>query len=207
VRPINLLPRHDRAAAAARRNAALAVLVGLLYLGGLAGLTMLWNGKVVAAEQRVAEQQAVNQRLQSEVASLAAADTLRAEYENNVLLTRAVLSGDVAWGRLLNDFGRLIPQRVWLDNFVGSVVAGDIPGVVGRITVAGIGFEFTDVAAWLRSLDESRFPGVAGTWVTNATETQGLDEGDTLVAFTSSAGLTQSAISNRIRTRVPEVPG
>ena len=207
MRPINLLPRHDRAAAAARRNAALAVLVGLLYLGGLAGLTMLWNGKVVAAEQRVAEQQAVNQRLQSEVASLAAADTLRAEYENNVLLTRAVLSGDVAWGRLLNDFGRLIPQRVWLDNFVGSVVAGDIPGVVGRITVAGIGFEFTDVAAWLRSLDESRFPGVAGTWVTNATETQGLDEGDTLVAFTSSAGLTQSAISNRIRTRVPEVPG
>jgi len=185
----------------------LAVLVGLLYLGGLAGLTMLWNGKVAAAEERVADQQAVNQRLQSEVAALGAADTLRSEYEGNVLLTRAVLSGDVAWGRLLNDFGRLIPERVWLDNFVGSVVAGDIPGVVGRITVAGTGFEFTDVAAWLRSLDESRFPGVAGTWVTNATETQGLDEGDSLVAFTSSAGLTQSAISNRIRTRIPEVPG
>ena len=121
MRPINLLPRADRAAATAWRRTVLAVIVGLLYVAGLAGLTMVWNGKVDVAEQNLANQQAVNQELQAEVAAYAAADELRFEYEENALLTASVLSNDVAWGRLLNDFGRLIPDRVWLENFVGCL--------------------------------------------------------------------------------------
>jgi len=207
MRPINLLPRADRAAATARRRTVLVVIVGLLYVAGLAGLTMMWNGKVDVAEQNLANQQAINQELQAEVAAYAAADELRFEYEENALLTASVLSNDVAWGRLLNDFGRLIPERVWLENFVGSAAAGDIPGLVGRITVAGTGFEFVDVSAWLRSLDEARFPGVIGSWVTNATEAQGGDDEDTVISFSSTAGLTDAAISNRLQERIPEVSG
>ncbi|MCB2224687.1 MAG: PilN domain-containing protein [Actinobacteria bacterium] len=207
MRPINLLPREDRGAAAARRRVLLVVAVGFVYVAGLAALTVMWNGKVEAAEDRLADQQARNATLQAEVSALSAADELRLEYQENAALTAEVLSDDVAWGRLLNDFGRLIPERVWLENFVGAAGAGDVAGVVGRITVAGTGFEFADVSAWLRSLDEARFPGVIGSWVTNATEAQGLDGEDTVISFSSTAGLTDAAISNRVQERVPEVSG
>jgi len=207
MRPINLVPQRDRGAATARRAIALAVVVGIAYLVGLAALTMLWNGKVDTAEQNLADQQVSNEALQSEILTLAAADGLRLEYEENALLTSVVLSTDVAWGRLLNDFGRLIPERVWLENFVGTTTPGVIPGVVGRITVTGTGFEFSDVSAWLRSLDESRFPGLAGTWVTNASEAQGVEEDSTVISFSSTAGLTDAAVSNRVQDRVPEVSG
>ncbi len=207
MRPINLVPQRARGAATARRLAVLAAIVGIAYLAGLAAVTMLWNGKVDAAEERLAVQQVVNESLQAEISALAAADVLRLEYEENALITAIVLSTDVAWGRLLNDFGRLIPERVWLENFVGTTTAGSVTGVVGRITVSGTGFEFADVSAWLRSLDESRFPGVAGTWVTNASEAQGPDGESTLVNFSSTAGLTDAAVSNRVQDRVPEVSG
>ena len=207
MRPINLLPRADRGAAQAKRRTVLVVIVGLLYVAGLAALTMMWNGKVDLAEQKLADQQVVNQELQAEVAAFSAADELRLQYEENVLVTSAVLANDVAWGRLLNDFGRLIPERVWLENFVGSAAAGDIPGLVGRITVAGTGFDFVDVSAWLRSLDEARFPGVIGSWVTNATEAQDAEGEGSVISFSSTAGLTDDAISNRLAERVPEVSG
>jgi Tfp pilus assembly protein PilN len=207
MRPINLLPREDRTAVASRRRLFLVILLGCVYIAALAALTVLWNGKVDDAERRLADQQAQNQALATQVSELSAADELRLEYQENATLTGAVLSADVAWGRLLNDFGRLIPERVWLENFVGAATAGDIPGVVGRITVSGTGFEYADVSAWLRSLDEARFPGMIGSWVTNATEAQGADGGETVITFSSTAGLTDAAVSNRMQERIPEVPG
>jgi hypothetical protein len=79
--------------------------------------------------------------------------------------------------------------------------------VVGRITVAGTGFEFVDVSAWLRALDEARFPGVIGSWVTNATEAQAAEEEASVISFSSTAGLSDAAISNRLQERIPEVSG
>ncbi len=207
MRPINLLPRADKGAAAARRRVVLVVFLGLVYMAGLAAVTMLWNGKVDAAEQRLTDQQAVNRSLQVEVSAYSAADELRVEYEADAALTASVLANDVAWGRLLNDFGRLIPERVWLENFVGSAVASDIPGVVGRITIAGTGFDFVDVSAWLRALDETRFPGVIGSWVTNASEAQSGEDEGTVISFSSTSGLSDAAISNRLQERIPEVSG
>ena len=102
--------------------------------------------------------------------------------------------------------GLFAPERVWLDTFVGSSLAGAVPGLVGRVTVAGRGFDFTDVSTWLRSLDAERFPGVAGTWITSAAETTDADL-QTIVTFDSSTGLTSAAVSNRLQERIPEVPG
>ena len=207
MRPINLLPAKAHRRQSARRMAVLVAVMMIVYLAGLAALTMLWNSRVDGAEQRLADQQRVNQELQAEVSALGAADELRLEYEQNASLTAFVLSTDIAWGRLLNDFGRLIPERVWLENFVGTAAGTAIPGLVGRITVSGTGFEFADVSAWLRSLDEARFPGVAGSWVTNASEAQGADDEAAVIIFSSTAGLTDSAVSNRIQDRIPEVSG
>jgi Tfp pilus assembly protein PilN len=204
MRPINLLPPEAHLRRTARRRILLGIFGVAAFVAALAMLTMWWSSRVDDAQARLDRQLEVNQELQAQVTSLATADELRLEYEENVLLTTAVLSSDVAWGRLLNDFGRLIPERVWLDSFTGTSSVA-LPGVVGQLTVSGTGFSFPDVSAWLRSLDEERFPGIAGTWVTNASEGGGFDEGDSVVNFNSTAALTDSAISNRLDERIPEV--
>jgi Tfp pilus assembly protein PilN len=205
MRPINLLPPEAHLRRAARRRVLLLILGVVAYVAILAGLTLWWSGRVEDAQAALDRQQEVNRQLQAEVTALATADELRLEYEQNAQLTSLVLSGDVAWGRLLNDFGRLIPERVWMDSFTGAATVGVVPGLVGQLTISGTGFAFEDVSAWLRSLDEERFPGLTGTWVTNASEAAGVEEGDTVVNFNSTAALTQSAISNRAEERIPEV--
>lgn len=205
MRPINLLPPEAHRRRAARRRVFLAIFGVLAFVAALAMLTMWWGSRVEDAQAKVDRQQEVNRQLQAEVTALATADELRLEYEQNVMLTSLVLEQDVAWGRLLNDFGRLIPERVWLESFTGTSTVGVVPGLVGQLTVSGTGFAFEDVSSWLRSLDEERFPGITGTWVTNASEAAGLDEGDTVVNFSSTAALTDSAVSNRLQERIPEV--
>jgi Tfp pilus assembly protein PilN len=183
------------------------VALGLLYVAALVMGVMWWNTRVDATQEALEEQQAINAELDAEVNALVAADDLAAQYAEQVLLTSVVLAQDVAWGRLLNDFGRLIPERVWLDSFVGTSLPGT-PGLVGRVAVAGRGFDFRDVSAWLRSLDEEQFPGIAGTWVTNASESGSAVTGETLINFDSSTGLTEAAVSSRLEERIPVVvPG
>jgi Tfp pilus assembly protein PilN len=207
MRPINLLPPEAVRRLAARRKVGFWVALGLLYVAALVMGVMWWNTRVDATQEALEEQQAINAELDAEVNALVAADDLAAQYAEQVLLTSVVLAQDVAWGRLLNDFGRLIPERVWLDSFVGTSLPGT-PGLVGRVAVAGRGFDFRDVSAWLRSLDEEQFPGIAGTWVTNASESGSAVTGETLINFDSSTGLTEAAVSSRLEERIPVVvPG
>lgn len=205
MRPINLLPPEAHLRRAARRRVIIGVLSVVVFAAVLVMLTIWWSDRVDDAEERLAEQQEVNRQLQAQITALATADELRLEYEENVQITTVVLEQDVAWGRLLNDFGRLIPERVWMDSFTGTSTTSAVPGLVGQLTITGTGFAFEDVSAWLRSLDEERFPGLTGTWVTNASQVEGLEEDDTLVNFSSTAALTPAAISNRLQERIPEV--
>lgn len=208
MRPINLLPPEAFRKMAARRKVGFYIALGLLYVAALVMGVMWWNTRVDAAQEALEEQRIINDQLNAEVNALAAADDLAAQYAEEVLLTSVVLAQDVSWGRLLNDFGRLIPERVWLDSFVGTSLPGTVPGLVGRVSVAGRGFDFRDVSAWLRSLDEEQFPGVAGTWITSASESAGEGEDQTVVNFDSSTGLTEAAVSNRLEERIPVVvPG
>jgi Tfp pilus assembly protein PilN len=207
MRPINLLPPEAFRKMAARRKVGFWVVLGLIYVAALVIGVVWWNTRVDSAQQALEEQQGINAELNAEVNALVAADDLAAQYAEQVLLTSVVLAQDVAWGRLLNDFGRLIPERVWLDSFVGTSLPGT-PGLVGRVAVAGRGFDFRDVSAWLRTLDEEQFPGVAGTWVTSASESEAASGTETVVNFDSSTGLTEGAVSNRLEERIPVVvPG
>jgi Tfp pilus assembly protein PilN len=208
MRPINLLPPEAFRKLAARRKAGFYVVLGILYVAALVVGTLWWNSRVDSAQEALADQQSINSGLTAEVNTMATADDLASEYAEEVLLTSVVLAQDVAWGRLLNDFGRLIPERVWLDSFVGTSTAGSIPGIVGRVSVAGSGFDFRDVSAWLRSLDDEQFPGLVGAWITSASELGSEETGESFVNFDSSTGLTDAAVSNRLEERIPlVVPG
>jgi hypothetical protein len=97
----------------------------------------------------------------------------------------------------------MIPDRVWLAAFQGSVDLDPLTAAQGSIQVSGTGFDFGDVAAWLRALDSDRFPSVAGTWVSTVT---GQTIGEIpVVAFESQTSLTAAALTERVAERIPEV--
>lgn len=203
MRPINLLPPQARAKVAARRRLGLWVIAGAAYLVFLGLLTVWFQGKVGDAEDRLQAQQALVTQLQAEVAELRDLAALKEEFDAKVDVVGTVLAVDVAWGRVLNDFARLIPPRVWLGSFTGSADPEN-PADPGQITVTGTGFDYPDVASWLRSLDSTNFPGVAGTWV-NTVSASSIGASD-VVQFASSTSLTAEALSLRFLERVPFIP-
>lgn len=202
MREINLLPPEAFQRLTARRLRARLILAGLLYLVLLVLLTILWQNRVTSAEDLVTIQQQENATLQQRVSTLAEAQTVVEDYDANTGLIVEALATDLSWGRLLNDLARLIPDRVWLESFAG---ASGAPGdaTLGTVTVAGVGFSYPDVSAWLRSLDSDRFPGVEGTWVQTAAG--GLIGEAGVVNFSSTTSLTAAALSNRVQDRIPVV--
>ncbi len=174
------------------------------YLVLLGAEMFYWDGKVAAAQERVDTQATLNQTLEREVAALADSAVVRDQFEAKADLVRSALASDVDWGILLNDLARLLPPRVWVDTFNGSVIPETIPGVVGQVSFSGIGFDFPDVSAWLRTLESEQFAGITGPWVT--TVSRGVIGLEQVVTFSSTATLTRAALTDRAETLIPEVP-
>jgi Tfp pilus assembly protein PilN len=175
-------------------------LAGIAYLALLAVLTLWWQNRVTRAEDDVAAQREVNARLRDEVAALAEAEEIQTRYDDNVALVGTVLAKDISWGRILNDLGRMLPDQIWIDSFVGAAAQDEN---VGSVSVSGFGFSYPDVAALLRNFDSDRFPSVGGTWVTSIASTA-IGEAD-LVGFQSATSLTAIAVSDRALERIPQV--
>lgn len=170
----------------------------------LAVATMWFQGKVDERQDTLDDEQAVVVQLQAEAAGLGEFASLKNEFENSKFILEAALDRDVVWGRLLNDFGRMLPDRVWLTSFTGQVNTDPLVPAIGEITVSGVGFEFPDISAWLRSLDSSTFPSVDQTWVSSISA-GGIGEVP-VVDFVSSTFLTAGSLSDRLALRIPEAP-
>jgi Tfp pilus assembly protein PilN len=163
-----------------------------------------WDGRVEAARDDVAAQEAINRSLERDLADLAPAAALRDDYELRSGYVRSALARDVDWGLLLNDLGRLLPPRVWVQTFSGTVAGGGAEGALGRVAFSGVGFDFPDVSEWLRSLDSDQFRGVTGPWV-NSIVAGTLGDSE-IVNFTSTAVLTPNAATGRAERLIPEIP-
>lgn len=204
MRPINLLPPEVAAERNRRRRVAGFAGLGLVYLVILGLGVVFWNGKVQKAEDLVAAQEEINFGLERQIAELGGARDLANEYENRADLVRTALASEVDWGILLNDLARLSPQRVWVETFSGTVVADTPGGILGQVSISGVGLDFPDVSDWLRSLDSEDFVGLTGSWVSAASEGAIGEEG--VVNFTSTAVLTPAAGTDRVDVLVPEIP-
>ncbi|NND83787.1 MAG: hypothetical protein HKN46_01425 [Acidimicrobiia bacterium] len=222
---INLLPQERNEAAARRRGIALAVFVALVYLAALALVFVMLKGRETAAEEDLAAQQQRNQLLEAEIASLEPYAELRREYENGVALVQEALAADVAWGRVLGDFGRMIPQGVWLENLTISAEAPDAeaesatnaPLAFGSLSMNGQGFGYADVSNWLVTLDSPDWDDVGAAWASNVTLSEGTESTPAvgeepatigtpdLVAWTITGLLGENSLTDRIETRIPEV--
>jgi len=209
MRTINLIPQEGKRQSEGRQKLLLLVALGLIYILLLGVVTVWRQGAVDDAEAEVRQQAQTNQELQLEVNSLAGAEALSQEFAGTVATLGAALINDVSWGRLINDLGRLIPDRVWVTSYSGSVnrpdpTAADGTGGVGDLAFSGIAFTAPDVAAWLRVLDSDRYPGVVGTWATGLTQSS-IGEAET-INFGSTTNLTSEALSSRLFERIPEIP-
>jgi Tfp pilus assembly protein PilN len=204
MRPINLLPPEVAQQRSRRRRVGIAIFGALAYLV-LLGVGMLyWDTKVDAARDDLDAQSEINLALERDVVALGASAEIQTQYQAKADLVRSALAADIDWGIFLNDLARLVPPRVWVDTFNGSVVPQTVPGVVGQVSFSGVGFDFPDVSSWLRALESEQFAGITGPWVT--TVTQGLIGVEEVVTFSSTAVLTTAAVTDRAETLVPEVP-
>lgn len=204
MRPINLLPPEALEKAKARRQRWLGIAAALVFVGLLVVATFWFQGKVNEKKDELAAEQATVAGLETEIVGLSEFANLEAEYLASVGILQSALDRDVVWGRLLNDLGRMLPDRVWITTFNGQVASDPGSLAIGEVTLTGVGFEFPDVSAWLRSLDSSTFPSVDQTWVSSISSSQ-IGEVP-VVDFVSSTFLTQGALSDRLALRLPEIP-
>lgn len=206
MRPINLLPPEQAKAAAARRGAILVFFLALLIIGLVGAFAFLRMQALATAEDEVAAQRQRNAALNTEIAALSDADDARRLYAGRSNQITEALAVDVDWGRLVNDLGRVIPPRTWLDSFSGGAAEPDVADEVptyGSITTAGTGFDYPDASTWFRTLDSTEWGAVGGAWVANLSLSEVGDFG--VVNFNSSASLTEQSLSDRVATRVPVI--
>lgn len=199
MRPINLLPKD-----ATPQGPRMAVLVG----AAVAAWVIVLVFATIAAQGRADDAERANEdtlleidRLMREVVALQDVQDAMDAYDDAAGVMTTLLERDVSWGDIMTSLSTQIPSRVWLEGFAGTALTGD--DGFGRITMTGVAFDFPDVSDWIRSLDAEAFPGVSGSWVQSVSEsTIGAAE---VVVFSSTTSLTDDAVSNRLRTRVPGV--
>ena len=205
MRTINLLPPEAAQRATARRKTLGVVALGIVYIALLALVALWWQGKATDAENDRDAQLAANARIEAEIASLSSVRALRSTYDDGVERLNTALARDIAWGRLLNDLARIIPDRLWITSLTGTQQLNEEnPFLLGQVAVTGTAFDYPDASSWLRVLDAEEWPALGGGWV-SSTSRATIGESP-VVNFTSVASLLDAARSNRVEERTPEVP-
>lgn len=206
MKAINLIPPEAAIRAAARRKRFGLVLLALVYLQLLGVGYMFFQGRLSEVQDELADKQAANQVIQADIAALEPARQLEADLRDGSNQIQQILATDIAWGRLLNDLGRVIPDRVWLDSFTARAeVDPENPGALGAVSMNGIAFDYPDAASWLRTLDSDRWPAVGAGWVLSTAQEEVID-GVVAVTFSSVGTLTNAALDDRVNDRIPTVP-
>lgn len=208
MRTINLAPQEGKKETQSRRRLLLMAGLGALFVLLLAAITVWRQGAVDDAREDLEAQQAANQALQAEVAALTSAEDIQNQFNAEAATLGLALINDVSWGQLLVDLGRVIPDRVWVTSYSGSVNRFNPDAVqdlgIGQISFSGVAFDPPDVATWIRLLDSDQYPGVVSSWATGLTQSAIADQ--EVTNFGSTTALSEAALSDRIFDRIPDLP-
>lgn len=208
MRTINLIPQEGKTESQTRRRLLLIAGLGALFVLLLAAITVWRQGAVDDARDELEAQNSANQSLQAEISALAGAGDFQSTYDAQVATLTLALANDVSWGRLLVDLGRVIPDKVWVTSYSGSVNRfgpdSESDAGIGQISFSGVAFEPPDVSAWIRVLDSEQYPGVVSSWATGLTKSS-ISEVE-VTNFGSTTALSEGALSDRISDRIPDVP-
>lgn len=192
TRRITLLPREIDAARVVRRQligagAGIAAFTALLL-----AVFLLRGGQLDEAKADADAEEDRTVALQAEIATLSEIEEVQADIAARTATVNAILEGDVAWTRLIQEVATTIPEDVWLTSFDGATGTELAPG---SVSFAATGFDQTSTARWL--LRVSELAALRDLWVPSSTKTPEETTPET-VTFTSNATLTEAAESDRV---------
>ena len=208
MRRIELLPESYLKRQKERRSITMILLAGLLVLL----LLLVWWVKlgfdVDSTNDRLAEVEAQNRNLRTQIAELKQFEELEAEVNEKRQALVAVMTGDVDWPLLLTEIAMAVPGELWLTSLSGS--AGNTEGSApvatetapirvssktptGRISFAGTSLSMPGVAKWLiRQEVSKRFDAI---FLSDATLTE--EFSSDAFDFQSTLELNENALSER----------
>jgi type IV pilus assembly protein PilM len=189
---LSLLPPEVKAKHQTRQQAVLVGAGVALVVGGL--MFMWWQRKGSIEDVRTATAviEAESADLRVEINELAPFQEIESEFSQRSIVVGSALATDVAWSKLIQEVATVLPDDVWLDTFTGYA---ETVGQPGGFSVTARGVNHTSSARWLLRLDN--LESVGGLWVPSSVIREN-EIGQDEATFSSTAGLTEAALSGRI---------
>jgi Tfp pilus assembly protein PilN len=182
----------------------------------LVGWWFLLGQQIGNAEDELADVQATNAQLESQIAELQRFAELEAEVQAKRQALKTVFAGDVDWPAVLTEVAMVVPGEVWLTNLTAS--AGQTEGAApvgtetaevriskgqpfGRIQFQGQSLSMPGIARWMLRLESVR--EFAAVYLNSATKAEGSEDTATeIVTFDNTLELSNRAASGRFQRGV-----
>jgi Tfp pilus assembly protein PilN len=203
VTQVNLLPPEAVARQRTRRVMAGVVAGAAVLVALFVFIYFLQSTRLSKAEKKLQAQEAVNGRLQSQIAGLSQFAQLKQDVTDKNMELSNLLSGQVLWSGILQDVSMIIPDKMSLTTMNSSLGGADSSqptaanGLIGSITFSGVAADRPTISVWLTRLEQEK--GWVNAWVSTLTTITDA-QGNKVIQFSGSVDLTPDA-----STPVPQV--
>jgi Tfp pilus assembly protein PilN len=212
MKRINLLPQRYAEQRRQRRNLGLVVVAGLVALLLLIGWWFMLGLDIGKAEDDLADVQAANAQLETQIAELQRFAALEAEVQAKRQALNTIMAGDVDWPAMLTEIAMVVPGEVWLNNLTAS--AGQTEGAApvgtetaevrvsnkqpfGRIQFSGSSLSMPGVAKWMTRLESVK--EFFAVYLNSAAKAEGSGNAVEIVTFDTTLELSNRAASGRFQ--------
>jgi len=167
VRRINLVPQEQRKRTEADLGMLILAAIGILVVGGVVLSYLSFSNTLVNNEDDLADMQAQNAQLQTQIAALAPYQELDQRRATVEQLVTTVYAGRTLVSEVLGDLSLVIPENVWLGTLNATapspppVLSEDAAGqgsaaaeTEGSLALVGNTYSFEDVARFLVRLEQ-----------------------------------------------------
>jgi Tfp pilus assembly protein PilN len=196
VTQVNLLPPEALARQRTRRVIAGVVAGAAVLVALFVFIYFLQSTRLSKAEKKLQAQEAVNGRLQSQIAGLSQFAQLKQDVTEKNMQLSGLLSGQVLWSGILQDVSMIIPDKMSLTSMNATLAEanGSQPasgnGLIGNIQFAGVAADRPTISVWLTRLEQEK--GWVNAWVSSLTSSTDA-QGNKIIQFSGSVDLTPDA--------------
>ena len=210
MRRIELLPQTYVERQRQRRTFGSVLVAGVLLFVLLVAFWFYLGMQISGERETLAEVQAQNSRLESQIAELERFAQLEQEVQDKQVALETVMAGDVDWPAVMTELAMVVPGEVWLRDMTGS--AGLTEGATqvgtetatvrinekapfGRVSFTGRSLTMPGVAKWLIGLGKVK--DFEATWLEDAAEEE--VEEQMVIGFTNTIEFNERVASERFQ--------